>query len=252
MSATVFTPDSELRYAASGRIPADGEALQLDRNYRFAHLPLVNPDHPDVIAEEPERGYRMGLHATVRSLVVPIDLDALERSEPFRALLDEMRHGPLAPVIAWESFDRRRARLHATIVGNLPREAGSLEDIQQRIGGCGGPFRIALDGLFAGPINTGRLYLKLVPEWRGGRNFIDVLQRSFGRDPTGLYVVGLFNLTDHLPPERARHLGAALRRFGETRFLTSTVDELWVIDSRDDLVLDGEIVERIALSRTVP
>jgi hypothetical protein len=252
MSATVFTPASELRYAASSRLPADGDGLLLDRNYRFAHLPLVNPGHADVIAKEPERGYRMGRHATVRSLVAPIDLDELERSEPFRELMDEMRRGPLAPVIAWESFDRRRARVHATLVGNLPSDAGSPADIRRRIGGGGGSFQIALDGLFAGPINTGRLYLKLVPEWREGRNVIDALQRAVDREPTGLYVVGLLNLTDHLAPELARHLAAALRRFGETRFLTTTIDELWLIDSRDDLVLDGEIVERIALSRTSP
>lgn len=61
-----------------------------------------------------------------------------------------------------------------------------------------GPIDVELRGLFSGTINTGRLHLRVYPERRDGENLFRRMQRILGRRETDLYLVGLYNLTDHL------------------------------------------------------
>ncbi len=123
-----LVPDAELGYERSRTAFRPGAGLALDEAYRLAHLPLVAPDHPDAIARLPGRDYERGRHGTVHSLVLPIDADALEASEPYRALEAELRASRLAAKLDWSLPPRRRARLHATICGSLSREAPPVLD----------------------------------------------------------------------------------------------------------------------------
>lgn len=82
--AGALCQDEALGYGRSRTRFLPGEGLRLDEAYRLAHLPLVAPAHPDVIADGAI--YRMGRHDRLCALVLPIDPDALERSESFRAL----------------------------------------------------------------------------------------------------------------------------------------------------------------------
>ena len=54
-----FCADSALGYDRSRSVFNQGEAFRLDDAYRLAHLPLVNPSHPDVIANTPGKSYEM-------------------------------------------------------------------------------------------------------------------------------------------------------------------------------------------------
>ncbi|KAK6019836.1 hypothetical protein OSTOST_14519, partial [Ostertagia ostertagi] len=70
--------DSELGYLKNRTRFAPGETLLLDEAYRLAHLPLIAPDHPDVLRSRPDTAYRMGRHDRIFSLVLPVPPDALE------------------------------------------------------------------------------------------------------------------------------------------------------------------------------
>ena len=59
----------------------------------------------------------MSRHPRVVSLVLPIPVEALERSPAYRALDADLRAQPFAAKIAWDLLPKRRERLHATICG---------------------------------------------------------------------------------------------------------------------------------------
>ncbi|UYN94211.1 MAG: hypothetical protein KIT25_19550 [Enhydrobacter sp.] len=73
----ILCGDDELGYVASRTRFVAGRGLPLDDTYRLAHLPLVAPDHPRLIARDEGRGYVMGRHERVTSLVVPVPGEAL-------------------------------------------------------------------------------------------------------------------------------------------------------------------------------
>ena len=87
-----------------------------------AHLPLIAPDHPDVIRSRPGATYRMGRHERIFSLVLPVPPDALEKSVAYRELELALRQSPFGSKIAWDLLARRRAKLHATICGSLSKD----------------------------------------------------------------------------------------------------------------------------------
>ena len=238
--------ENELDYLRLRQFPLPGQGLEFDETYRYAHLPLVAPAHPDVIAQHPERGYVMGRHANVRSLVVPVAWAALSAAPAFQELMAVMQAGPLADVIAWPVMEQRKERLHATICGNLPLDDALPAQARATLAALG-PIRIDLRGLFSGNLNTGRLYLRLYPEKRGGVNVLHAVQDIVQRPRSGLYVVGLFNLTDRLTPAQGDWLAGLLRSWWTRSILQLDVSALWLLDARDDLVLDGEIVERVPL-----
>ncbi len=244
----VFCGDDDLGYRRSRTaLPAD-ETLRLDEPYRLAHLPLVAPDHPGVIARQEGRFYEMGRHPRVYSLVLPIDGAALAGSEPFMRLEGEMRRAPFAPKIAWDILPRRADRLHATLCGTLSTgDAPEIaESVRKTLAGIG-PFAVELRGLFSGTVNRGRLYLRAYPEKRGGSNPIHAIQAAFGRPPGDLYLVGLYNLTDDLDAQETAALSDMIERWWDVPLLRWTARELQVMGACDDLVLDAEIEEYLPL-----
>ncbi|MGF7207084.1 hypothetical protein GGE65_001645 [Skermanella aerolata] len=101
---------------------ASGEGLQLDEQYRLAHLPLIAPDHSRVIATQAGKVYMMGRHPETFSLVLPIPGDALLRSAAFQELDADLRselHVSELPEIVQsvDSCDRRDLTLDAEFLG---------------------------------------------------------------------------------------------------------------------------------------
>lgn len=242
-----FVSDADLEYERLATRFAPGAGLAMDESYRRAHLPLMAPDHPGVIREDAARGYLMGRHETIWSLVVPLEWEALARSQAFSAMHADMRVGPLASKVDWVSFEQRRDALHATIAGNLARGAAPvIPEAWRAAFRAAQPFRIALRGLFSGNINLGRLYLKLYPEDRDG-NALQALQHRLGVKETGLYVVGLYNLIDDLDAKETAWLAGFITRYRDQNWLEATVGRLHLLGARDDLALDSEVAEAFRL-----
>jgi hypothetical protein len=241
-SSTEFCDDAQLGYQRSRTDFAAGAPLTLDESYRLAHLPLVAPGHPGVIARQDGRFYEMGRHPRIFSLVLPVDDSALRASAAFASLEGELNAAPFAHKIAWELLPRRSDRLHATICGSLatgqppnvdPKWLDALSQI--------GPFRVELRGLFSGNVNRGRLYLKVYPESRHGENPIKAMQAALGRPQTDLYLVGLYNLTDDLDAEETQALAALIARWWDVSLLRLEATHLWLLGACDDLVLDATV-----------
>ena len=241
--------DDELDYLANRTQFEQGQGLLLDEAYRLAHLPLVAPRHPRVIARREGRLYEMGRHEHVFSLVLPIADELLQRSAAYLALEAELKASPLAPKIAWNIVERRRHKLHATLCGSLatgetpPVLDAAQRDALRRLG----PVTVELRGLFSGNVNRGRLYLRAYPEKRDGLNMFHRIQQVLGRRMTNLYVVGIYNLTDDLDASECSILSALLARWWDRSIVTFQAEALWLLGASDDLVLGPETVERVPL-----
>ena len=243
-----FCSDSDLGYLRSRTRFAPGEKLRLDEAYRLAHLPLIAPDHPDVIRSRPGATYRMGRHERNYSLVLPVPPDALEGSVAYRELKADLRDAPFADKIAWDLLTRRREKLHATICGSLSMDVPHrVSDGERAALKRLGPLRVELRGLFSGNVNVGRLYLRVYPECRNGANSLREIQRILGRPETDLYLVGLFNFLDHLDPMEAEALRDLIERWWDRPILTLDVVSLWLLGASDDLVLEAGVEDLIPL-----
>jgi hypothetical protein len=248
-STILFCPDAELGFERSRTRFQSGEGLTLDETYRLAHLPLVAPDHPRIIATREGSSYVMGRHERVFSLVLPVPGDALAQALAYRDLDEAMRAAPFAGKIAWSLLDRRRSKLHATICGSLSTgEPPTLDRSRLRDLKGVGPITVELRGLFSGNVNRGRLYLRAYPESRKGENVFRQIQRSLGCRETDLYVVGLYNMTDDLDPPEAAALASLIDRWWDRPILRYEIDHLWLMGATDDLVLDSVIAETVSLA----
>lgn len=244
-----FCSDAELGYERSRTRFVPGEKLRLDEAYRLAHLPLIAPDHPDVIRSRRGASYRMGRHERIFSLVLPIPPDELEESAAYQELEGELRHSPFANKIAWEVLPKRRKRLHATICGSLSKDVPHrISDDERAALRQLGPLRVEVRGLFSGNINVGRLYLRVYPECREGTNALRQIQRTLGRPETDLCLVGLFNFIDHLNSMEAEALRHLIELWWDRPVLTLDVVSLWLLGATDDLVLDAAVEELIPLA----
>lgn len=242
----VFCQDGELGYRRS--LTDFSAPLQLDESYRLAHLPLVAPEHPGVIPRREGKFYEMGRHPRVFSLVLPVDDAALQASPGFRALEDELRTAPLADKIAWEILPKRRDKLHATVCGSLGIEEppAVAQATRDALGGIE-PFSVELRGLFSGNVNRGRLYLAAYPEKRDGANMLQTVQAAFGRAPSDLWLVGLYNLKDDLDAAETAVLDGIVTRWWNRPLLRFTATALQVMSAGDDLVLDGAVEQTLPL-----
>lgn len=239
-TAPVFCEDDELGYRRS--LTDLTSPLTLDESYRLAHLPLVAPEHPGVIARREGKFYEMGRHPAVYSLVLPVADEALHASSAFLALETELKVAPFAGKIAWDLLPKRQDRLHATVCGSLslaepPAIIAETREALRRIE----PFTVELRGLFSGNVNRGRLYLPAYPEKRAGRNALQEVQAAFGRAPGDLWLVGLYNLTDDLDAAETAALAEIVSCWWGKSLLRLTVSELQVIGASDDLVLDAYV-----------
>jgi len=244
---TTFCTDAELAFGNSRTAFEPGSGMLLDDTYRLAHLPLVAPQHPRVIAAKEGTPYRMGRHPAAYSLVLPVSADALEASPNYRALDAELRAAPFAHKVAWHILDQRRERLHATVCGGLGAKKPLIEPVARAALASLGPLVAEVRGLFSGNVNRGRLYLRVYPEQRAGTNLFHAVQRALGRPTTDLYVVGVWNLVDDLDASEAEALAALVERWWSRVLLRVEAAELWLLGARDDLVLDAEVGARLPL-----
>ena len=236
----MFAGDDELRYTETqGMLDA---RLTLDDAYRLAHLPLVNPAHPDVIERKDGTDYDMGTYDRVRiSLVAPVPYRHLDSSATFNRALAELRSSPLGGKIAWDVYERRKDLLHLTICGRLEAKL-SAPEIDAVIPAIARhpAFRFRLGGPWIGSMNTGRIYLPVYPERKGPEDSLQLIQRSLNWPETRLYVVGLWNLTDHLDPVETSALKDFLTRYRDTIFSEILVEELWLSTTHDDMALSSQ------------
>ena len=243
-----FCDDDELGYLARRSTFAAGAAMPLDETYRLAHLPLIAPDHPRVIARREGADYAMGRHPRIFSLVLPIPWPALLQSPSYQALDSDVRASPFSRKIAWDVVERRKEKLHATICGSLSVDEPPVltEDQRGELARIG-PVSVELRGLFSGTVNVGRLYLRVYPERRGGMNVFREIQRRLGRPETDIYLVGLYNLLDDLDGDEAAALASLIERWWDRPILRFDADDLWLLGASDDLVLDSAVADRLSL-----
>ncbi|MBM3521914.1 MAG: hypothetical protein FJX57_03065 [Alphaproteobacteria bacterium] len=234
-----LSDDDQLGYRRARTALPTGARLVLDEAYRHAHLPLVAPRHPRVVAARPGSDTVHGRHARTYSLVLMIDGQALRRSAEYRALEAALLAAPFANKIAWDVLARRWDRLHATLCGGLGADGAALLASMRAALRELGPFAVELRGLFSGTINLGRLYLRAYPQRRGDGNAVQALQRRLGRRETDLYLVGMFNLVDDLDVRETAALDALLTAWWERPLLRFEASELTLLGATDDLVLDA-------------
>jgi len=241
-SNMLFCDDSQLDYNKFETKFTEGQRLVFDDAYRLAHLPLVAPDHPRVIATKSGSHYTKGIHDLVFSIAIPVAADKLFMSEAFVRLCNELENSKFARKLSWDTFTKRKNKLHATICGAISTTISpeiSQRMYQQLVDI--GPISVRVRGLFSGNINVGRLYSKVYPELRQGKNVCHSIQSIFSSPLTNLYVVGLFNFVEELSPSETQELVELLDVWRNIDIIRLEIENLWLLKSRDDLVLDGGI-----------
>jgi len=244
----VFCDDSDLAYEKCETEFKAGKGLVFDEAYRLAHLPLVAPEHPLVLPSKKGSNYNNGTHEVVYSIAIPIPSEELFVADNFRKLQKDISASSFAAKFSWDSFHQRANKLHATVCGGLSRGNAPVfdENVYQKLNTIG-PMSVSVRGLFSGNVNIGRLYLKLYPERRDGKNLCHEIQTIFESRKTDLYVVGLFNLVDELNAVETIELKQLLEKWRDVEIIRLQVDSVWLLWSRDDLVLDGGIGKSISL-----
>ena len=239
-----YVSDSELGYMASARRFFPAEALRFDEAYRRAYLPLINPGHPAVIAAS--GGYELGRYSQRRySLVLPVAMDALESSTVFSDLDREFRQSSFAGAIAWEAMAQRRSLVHVTLCRGFSEQAlpALTDKLNTWVKHTRRPgYRVG--GPFAGTINTGRIYFKIYPEKREGRNLFHTLQGRVDGQTTHLWLAGYYHFQDEPDALQTAHLASVIEKYADETLFTATARELWLLASNDDLGISGEVMYR--------
>lgn len=244
----IFTDDKMLGYGDAYQSHSAGDVLVLDNNYRRAHLPLVNSSHPDVIARDED--YCMGKYSIHRySIVLPVSNERLRQTTTFVEIEKALRNASFASKIAWDLLNKRKSLIHATISSGLKHDCVEHATTALQTFLDTQPVkRYRLGGIFMGSVNTGRLYLKVYPEVVGAGHIFGEIQSLLGLKQTQFFLVGYFNLTDHLNQSETQELSAILHRFSNETLWENELRELWIISTQDDLVLSGKITNKIIKS----
>lgn len=196
----------------------------------MAQLPLVAPDHPDVLPSLPGANYLNGSYPTPRrSLVIRVPFDAIAEHAFFR----DLRDGSIGRKVAWEMLERRRERLHVTVAMLQDRPAPTM----------GAPVGLRIGGPLIGTRNRGRLYLACYPERVDRGDPLAALQRECRTTPTGLYLLGIVNLVDHLTVGETANLARILRCHELATMAIIDVAAPAILSTRDDLALDATFTE---------
>lgn len=239
-----FFSMSELAYEkARYRFPP-GEPLLFDEAYRLAHLPLVAPDHPDLIASKAGTDYSMGRYPTARyGLVVPISARDLFASPVFLALDQALENASFGSKLNRRINDQRLPNLHVTIAGGLAEE--SVPDSLRAITAVMEDVKLhyRLMGPFIGEKNRGRIYFPAVPEKIGDIDFFAALQAAVHRPQTGFYAMGYYHFAEELMPTEAEELSTIFGEFQDQVILEAKTDRLGIIATNDDLTLSGRYIE---------
>jgi hypothetical protein len=233
-----FTPDAQLRFAATRHVFEPDAPFELGPDYRLAHLPLVAPGHARAIASVPGKDYRNGRYAAARdALAVHVPAGILDVSAVFQTIEAELKASAAGAAIAWDIGRRRRDVLHATIAGPFDPVAGEACAQAARAWLGDGAPSIRLGGPFVGDRNHGRIYLRVYPEVRAGADAYADLQRAVGSRISGFYAVGLWHLARDLDASEAAALGAWLDRHWSAEIAILEQAHLGMLRTTDDLAL---------------
>lgn len=245
-----FVGDDDLGYMRQRAVFGPGSRLVLDEAYRSNQLPLLNPDHPRVIARPPGTETVLGRHAGRRLAVVAwIAPRTLEESVAYRDLVGTLRDSPVAAKIDWRMAEFRRDLLHATLWSRLELTM-DVDEARQRLSLArgSGSIEIVIGGFWMGSaFNRGRIYLPLYPERRQEGDALALLQRRLGGRETGVYAVGLFNLVDDLDEAETAALAQVIGAAEGRIVAETTIREIALIETHDDLALSGRTVDVAAL-----
>lgn len=242
-----FLTDADLAYAAMRRRFQPGERLAFDPAYRLAHLPLVAPGHPAVIAEAPGKDYRRGRYAEPRHAVVLAIPDALLAASPaFLAIEAAMRAARFSGKLAWQILLARAGRLHATLAGGLDADAAekaiaTVAALLPRLG----PLSFRLGGPMVGDRNHGRIYFPAYPREVDGDDPLARLQEALGRPRSRFYGVGYYNFLDELDVAETAELVTMLAGWEGLVVAEASLGHVEVIATNDDLVLSGRVIAAI-------
>lgn len=245
MSEPRYVEPTALAYDAARWRPEPGAGLRFDESYRLAHLPLIAPDHPAAIRSLPGRPYVMGRCAQARySLVVPVDAAELGASPMFTSFERELRALALADKIDWSLLPRRAPLLHITLAGGLERAELERHAEAVRRTQSDRPLRFRLGEPFIGNKNLGRLYFAAYPERDEGGDVFAALQAAVGARPSGMYLLGYYNLLDELDANEALSLFELLGRWQSAAMAHLAASSLQLIATHDDLALSCEVLSR--------
>lgn len=248
MPAISYCDDAMMAYRASRKNFRPGERIVFDEPYRLAHLPLVNPEHPAVISQLEGRDYLNGRYEKARhALVIPIAPEALLQSEAFQTLDRTLRSARFAPKIAWDLCERRRSRLHATLVSgfveaDLDRVVASAQRVLDRTG----PLSVCLKGPFIGDRNFGRIYFPVYPQQIDGQDAFALVQQGIGMPPTRLYLVGYYHMSSELDAAETAELAELIDQWCDRVIATTIVSALEMYATHDDLALSARVHARIS------
>ena len=182
------------------------------------------------------------------SAVVRLASEVLEESAAYRDLVARLRASPVGAKVDWAMAERRRDVLHATLRSGLERDGLFEARCRLEAAAGSGPVAVTIGGLWAGTaFNRGRLYLPLYPERRGGDAALGLLQRRLGGRETRFYSIGLFNLVDDLDEAETAALGRVIEASAGTRIAETAFEELALLETHDDLVLDGRVTDTVRL-----
>jgi hypothetical protein len=172
---TEFNDYNAMAYADLSNRPARGvgEDHLLTESYATSQLPLVAPNHPEVVAKDPSKGYdHLGTYTLPRySIAVFIPAAMLFDNHVVRVLLEDLHASHVGKKIEWESFEARREKLHATVCGGLENRVDeeSLENfVRDSIAGIPA-FSARLFGPWFFSPKNGRIYLPMVAERQSER-----------------------------------------------------------------------------------
>lgn len=191
----------------------------------------------------------MGRYEASRiSAVVRLPSEVLEASPAYRDLVARLRASSVGAKVDWTMAERRRDVLHATLCSGLERDGLSEAKCRLEAVAGFGPVAVAIGGLWAGTaFNRGRLCLPLYPERRGDDDAFQQLQRRLGGRETRFYSIGLFNLVDDLDEVETAALGRVVEAGAGTRIAEAAFEELALLETHDDLVLDGRVIDIVRL-----
>jgi hypothetical protein len=248
--APLFATDDMLAYRRSRRRFAAGEQLLFDEPYRYAHLPLLAPDHSLSIDAPDGLDYRAGRYdATRYSLVVPVSQSGLAASQTFQSVDHALRAASFAPKIRFDICEKRARLQHITISGGF--QAADIPVIEEKLKVWlrgAGALHYRLNGPFVGAKNFGRMYFPAYPSVLEDQQAFGLLQGALGNRPTGFYGLGYYSLDEELSADETAELQTITDRFADQMILDMPVKELWLLATNDDLALSGRVMSRIACS----
>lgn len=247
-----FATDDMLAYATSRHQFRPGDRLLFDESYRYAHLPLLAPEHPAAINAPANLDYKSGRYDIERyALVLPVPHSKLVKSHIFQAIENSLRRSSFSHKIAFELCERRRALQHITIAGGFQHnDIPRMEAIVAAYISKTTSLAYQLKGPFIGSKNLGRIYFPCYPSLQHGEDTYAALQNAVGVKQNGFYAMGYYNLIDELNCEETTELQNILDEFANQIIFQDEPDALWITATHDDLVLSGRVLKRLPTGKS--